>query len=411
MPSSTRHRPGFALTVVLVITLVLALLVTLLITIVISEYKIAKSQEAGTGAFYIAEAGAEEALWLVQNNQTYKNHLEDGTFDQTNGDFSHNPALLPNSRYEVSIRSTNRGAASITTTGYYTLGPQTSKRTIKTKIFKSLNPNPIGEHDIFTADDIDVLMSIINIHGGGIFSNRDIDIPGPASLVTVEKDASAVNRISLAHEDVLQAANKYATNYPPAPDPIDFPMVDFDDYRSKATIIYTKEEFEDLMWANQDLTLNNDITYITMAPTDFLRIRGDQHLTINGVLVIDGSIKIGQWLCWKGGPGPQRCGLSDITVNHTVGKASGIIVKGDIDFNLFTGNINIQGLLYGNDQLSITSLPQEFNITGGLIGRRFFCTSLWQGINITYDEDIIRTGLGTPIFSPVIQIEHWEEQY
>ncbi len=63
------------------------------------------------------------------------------------------------------------------------------------------------------------------------------------------------------------------------------------------------------------------------------------------------------------------------------------------------------------DDLRLTSLPQEFNVVGGFIGRRFFCTSLWNTMNITYDEEIITTGLGQPTFSPVVQIEHWEEQY
>ncbi len=148
-----------------------------------------------------------------------------------------------------------------------------------------------------------------------------------------------------------------------------------------------------------------------MAPTNFIRIRGNQTLTINGLLVIDGGIKIGDQQCWNGGPGPVRCGLNNIVVNHTVGKPSGIIVKGDIRFSLFTGSVDIEGLLYGNDELRITSLPQQFDILGGLVGRRFYCHSLWQIINITYDEEIIGISLGSQGFSPVVEVEHWEEEY
>lgn len=405
-----RKSRGYALIIVIIIILVLALLSSLLISMVLSEFKISKSQEAGTGAFYVASSGTEEAIWLVQNNETYKTNLEEGTFDASNGDFGHDPAF-DNTRYNVSIRSTDRGQADVTSTGYYTLGSQTSRRIVKTKIFKAINPNPIADNNIFTADDIDFIMSIVNINGGGLFSNEDIDIPGPFTRVTVEGDASAVDRINANWPGTLTAAALHATNYPPAPDPIDFPMVDFNDYYDKADAIYTKDEFEDIMWANQNLVINDDITYITMAPTNTLKIRGNQSITINGLLVIDGNIDVGSQFCWNGGPGPRRCGFSNITVNHTEGKPSGIIVKGDVEFSIWTGAVNIEGLLYGMDDLILTSLPYEFNVVGGFIGRRFFCVSVWQTINITYDEDIIRTGLGTPTFSPVVQIEHWEEQY
>jgi hypothetical protein len=413
-PTQSNKPKAFALSIVMVITLVLALLATLLIAIVVSEYKITKSQESGTAAFYIAEAGTEETIWLVQNNPTYKTHLEQGTFDANNGDFAHNPGLTANSRYEVNIRSTDRGAADVTATGYYTLGSQTSKRTIKTKIFKALNPSPVADSNIFTADDIDIFMSRMNIINGGIFSNQDIDvglIPHDGTLVNVDGPANAVEDIHIVHEGIFVASEYHAENYPPAPDPVDFPMVDFTDYQTRANQVYTKEQFEDLMWANQNLTINNDITYITMAPTNTLKIRGNQTLTINGLIVIDGSIDVGGQLCWKGGAGSPRCGLDNISINHTVGKPSGIIVRGDVEFSLWAGSVNVQGLFYGMDEIRITSLPHQFDIVGGLIGRRFLCISLWQGINITYDDEIIRTGLGAPEFSPVVQIEHWEEQY
>lgn len=405
-----KQKRGFALFVVIIIMVVLGIMTTLLITIVLSEYKVSKSQEAGTGAFYVAEAGVEEVVWKVQNNSTYKDNLEDGTFTDANGDFSRNDIFGAGTSYEVSVRSTDRGAATITSTGTYQLANQNSQRVIKTKIFKALNPNPIGNNSLFTSDDIDILMSIVNFYDGGIFSNEDIDVPGPASRVNVEGNASAVGSIHL-NGDSLVAESYNATNYPPAADPIDFPMVDFDELKANADAIYTKDEFEDLMWANPDLTLNNDITYITMSPTDFLNIQGGQSITTNGVIVIDGGLKYGVHLCWNGGPGPRRCGLSNLTVNHTVGKASGFLVKGDLDFDMFVGDINIEGLLYAYDELTITSVTNSFNVHGGFIARRFFCVSVWQAVNVYFDEEIVGIGLGNPEFSPIVQVEHWEEEY
>jgi len=38
-------------------------------------------------------------------------------------------------------------------------------------------------------------------------------------------------------------------------------------------------------------------------------------------------------------------------------------------------------------------------------------TSLWQGINLFYDNNIIIQTLGNPAYSPIITVEHWEEEY
>ncbi len=53
------------------------------------------------------------------------------------------------------------------------------------------------------------------------------------------------------------------------------------------------------------------------------------------------------------------------------------------------------------------------------MGRKLRFNSIWQWLNVTLDNDIILYGLGykidgitiNPMFSPIINIEHWEETY
>ena len=130
-----------------------------------------------------------------------------------------------------------------------------------------------------------------------------------------------------------------------------------------------------------------------------------------------GNIGIGQSNNWGG-----DAGNSQITVNRPVATfPSGLLAQGKIDFGSYSasGTINITGVLYSTNELNLISIPQTMNITGGMITRKVDMRSLWEGLNITLDNEIIMYGLGyiidgTPIepdYSPIVNIEHWEEAY
>jgi hypothetical protein len=192
---------------------------------------------------------------------------------------------------------------------------------------------------------------------------------------------------------------------------IDMPADDFESddpnsYKNIADIVYSEADFENLMENNQNLTLNDPITYVE----GDVDARGGQNLTINGLLVVERDFELGRKYCWSG---VWRCGRSSLTVNNTVGQPSGILAKRKVQFELWSGDINIDGVVYANDQLDILNFPSgfSFNANGGLIGRKLTITSVWQPINITYNNQILTDTLGTTEFSPVITVEHWEEEY
>ncbi|MBU4204793.1 hypothetical protein KKH26_01250, partial [Patescibacteria group bacterium] len=186
--------------------------------------------------------------------------------------------------------------------------------------------------------------------------------------------------------------------------------------------VYSTNEFEDILWqAGQGgtLTLNNVITYVT----GFVDIKGGRYVIVNGSLVVDDNVYIGERYSWTR-QGKKDSGFSQITVNSPgENLPSGILTKRKINFGLYCAfqEINITGVIYANDEIRIISVPTPFNVVGGIIGRKLSLTSVWQWLNIVLNNDIIIYGLGYKIddapvspdstFSPVITIDHWEESY
>jgi hypothetical protein len=89
------------------------------------------------------------------------------------------------------------------------------------------------------------------------------------------------------------------------------------------------------------------------------------------------------------------------------------LAKRKVYFKAWTGEININGVVYASDQLDVLNFPlgYDFYVRGGLISRKLDISSIWKPIDILRDEEIINSTLGIMEFSPVITVEHWEEEY
>lgn len=256
----------------------------------------------------------------------------------------------------------------------------------------------------------------MNIYNGNILSNGDINLGGK-SILNVEGQVLAVGEIKKSSASTINASACCSQNFCDdgcggvcPPEAISVPMIDFDSedpnsYKNKAIVegtLYSSSEFETMLQENPDLALNNDITYIT-GP---IELKGGQKLTVNGVLVSDSYISIGEKYNWGG-----RSGNSQIIVNNTSGKPSGILVKGKIKVGQFSDAININGLLYASDEFILLSSSYDFNLTGGLVTNTLNLISHSGEFNITLDDPVIRDTIGVPKYSPVVTIEHWEESY
>ncbi len=303
---------------------------------------------------------------------------------------------------------------------------------MRTRVFKSQNQSPVENSAIFTGGPSDVISFMageMNIYNGNLFSNNNLILQLISNLSVYDNPETSeeegkvlvVNNINKSLLSTIQSTAKCSKNMCVGncdkcpPDPISMPMIDFDSadpdsYKSRAQAagtVYTSSAFENLLWQNQNLTLNNEVTYVT-GP---IELRGGQTITINGgALVADGTITIGERYCWVKS-GDIRCGNSKITVNHVSGQPSGIMTKDKLNVGIYANRIDITGLLYVNDEFKLVSLPQSFNIVGGILARKMSFTSIWQALNITLDNDLINEAIGNPTYSPVVQIDHWEETY
>lgn len=406
-----KNKHGVTLIMAILLMTLILFLASYILNSSLTENKIARSQSWGAKTYYLAEAGIQEMVWKLKNDATYKQNFE--TNPAWTVSFTrNNPFGAGNGSYTVSITNSSLAHGTIISTGTIDMGNGiTSQRIVRTVIYKALGESPLPDIAGYGDHDISITNSLINYYDGGIHSNHNIDING-ISVINIEGDLNTVHDYSKDPLcDVNVSGEIHSRTNPPAPDSINMPAIDFDSSEStslknQADVIYTTNQFSNLLKNNQNLTLNNKITYVD----GDVDIYGAQNLTINGLLVIKHDLTVGDELC----RGILRCGTSNITVNNVSGYPSGIVVGHKINFEYWSGAINITGLLYSSQDLTVNSLPlgQAFNITGDLIsGHNLQIGSIWRTINITKNDEVFSGVFGSPSVSPIVSVEHWEEEY
>jgi len=412
MPTSFCNKQlnsGFALITSIFIMLLMLTLGLYATSFVITGMKISDSQASSIKTYYLAESGVAEAIWRIKNDAAWKSGFE-GSASWTM-DYTRNSALYSNGSYRIQITNSEKAKGDIIVTASYGLNGSTAQRVIKTSIYKAMGESVIGSNGEYADGNIDMSGSVLHVFNGGLFSNINI-IANFWSTISADGAVQAVGNINTNQSSQIIASVKHASNdpYQPAPAPISMPAISFDNvgdtssYKARASHIYTATQFSDLLYANRNSTLTLDgIIYVTGA----VNILYNNNLIINGALVADGNIKLG-----KNDLSCLIFGRSNITINNMGGGApSGLLSKGRIDFELCLGSFVGKGLVYANDFVNILSLPNQINITGALVGRKITLTSLWQGVNLTYDNDMVNNAIGSALFSPIVTVEHWEEEY
>jgi len=374
----------------------------------VSENKISESQTLGMKTYYLAEAGINHMVWKLKNDAAYRDNFKTNpTWTQS---FTvNNPFGAGSGSYTVSITNTAVGDGNIESTGTININGNTGQRVIKTKVFKAIGESPVGNNGAYADGNIDISYSKVNFNNGDAHSNLNFIVNGNGTIVNAAQDIDVVNNYNQNDSVTVNVAGAiHSKDYPPAAAYVDMPAIDFDSaspnsYKSRATAIYTENQFENLLKNNQNLTLDG-IIYVTGE----VEIKGARNITINGVLVADEEIEVGDSNCWRG-----KCGKNNITVNHTAGQPSGLISKEKVEFESYTGNINISGIVYSTDKLDINGLSSSntFTVNGGLVGRKLTITSGWGQVTVNLDNAINVDALGEADSSPIITVEHWEEEY
>jgi len=406
------NNKGVALIITLLLLSLLLFLALYFLSFTLTEKKIAHSQSWGAKTYYLAEAGVAETVWRLKNDVTYKTSFE--TNPAWSASFSRDEPFGPNSgSYSVIIANTSLAHAEIISTGTINIEPgKTSQRIVKTNVYRAMGEGglEIGDNTGYADGNIDISLSLVNFYGGSAHSNNNFTVNG-FSTVNIDTSLNAVNNFNESWMSTVNIGGLiYAANSENGPAAVvEMPAVDFDSedpgsYKNIASTVYTEAEFDDLIEDNDNLTLNGPITYVS----GNVDLYGNKLLTINGLLVIENDFEVGRSFC-RG----ISCGRSSVTVNHTEGQASGIFAKRKVYFKYWSGDIDVNGVVYASDQLNILSVPFGFNFNadGGLISRKLTITSVWTPINITRNEEILVSSVGTMEFSPVITVEHWEEEY
>ena len=426
---------GAILIVTILVLVILLFVVTYFLDLVTTGSRVSKSYSLASQAYYLAEAGVNEAIWKLKNDPTWETKFEnDPDWEIGPGDecpeCTRSPALYPNGSYTIHVKNTDKAEGQITVVGRLDIGSgRQAQRVVKIKVFKAEGQNPVGDAALYGNGDVIFWASIAEVIGegtpdpekpdGSIFTNRDMNLEDFQILwwvlesdVTVENQALAARNINVDENSNLDASDKCSKGectdgcVKCPPDERQMPGVDFNtdnpnSYLSRAVEVYTGSEFAEKLRDNPNLTLPESGSGIVYVKGNICLLEG-QNLTIDGALVAENSITIGGLL------------PATLTIERTDGQQpAGLLTQRDIYIWGNISEIDIEGLVYANNQILIVSPFGNIDIDGGMIARetRFEFVRGEQQLKLKYNNERIKKGLGIAEFSPVISINHWEEKY
>ena len=450
----------------LMVLMVMLLLGAYFLTFVLTEARISKSQILSSQTHYLAEAGINQAIWKLKNEEPYRtSFITQPICQRWSTNFAGGANLIPNGSYVVSIENLECARAQITSTATIRLsGEQEVKRVIKVTAFKAVS-GPIQDSAVFsggTSENIEIYGSNVKINDGNLYANNNLlikysshaEIVDNSKTPGLEGQAVAVGNMDVSADSSLISSTRCdkaecvgnCLVCPPVS--LSMPMVNFDSYKTDAltaqnsgqcqilcngvacsnSCILSSSGLDNLLWQvgiGGELTLNNNITYITGS----IELKGGRKLSIKGVLVADGTIDIGTKQCWTNN-GQKDCGFDGLNICDFVellvgqqpptfcqlmGRKGGLLSKAKINFGAYASSqdIKIGGLIYGEEQFTITDFPYNFIVKGGILARKMQILNTTGLLHIYLDNSLISQGLGVtnPLYSPVIVVERWEEVY
>ncbi|MBU2575555.1 hypothetical protein KKF64_00450 [Patescibacteria group bacterium] len=398
------ERRGFLLIASLFILTTMIIIVSFYLSSINQEIKIAQIVDTAPKAYYLAEAGIQEAFWKLQNDAAFKDNFE--TNKNWTATFTRSDVLIPGGSYTVTIANTNLAQATITATSTISIRDTESQRVVQAGVFKALNDSPINGITMFGNGEIYSIGSNVNIVGGDLFANEDIDLNFFSSWST-DSDAKSVQDVDVSISSSLTAANIYDQTNPPIPEEIITPWIDFDSedassLKSQADQVYTSQAFKDLL-RDFPITELDGIIYVT----GNVDIKKGHTVTINGMLVADGSISTANGFSFEKTE-------ASLTINKIGNEPSGIISKKNINIGGFSANLDVEGLIYAGGRMRIQDGIWEsvdVTIEGGIIAQDIDILVSWEPITVIHNQVYINEALGTPLFSQVLFINHWEEEY
>ncbi len=461
-------------TIVIIASIATAILIAIsayFLNALVVEMKISESMDKAQGAYYLAESGVHEAVWKLKNDSEWSDNFIDLSLNpDPEGNYWEGTLEredIGGGSYEVRVQNTGPGEAQIYSVANTPFLNRDAQRRARVTVSQPLEA-PTDDSSIFSGgpgSNVIINHSKLTINDGNIFSNHNLIIDGKSEIELydnpdtekLEGKALAVGNLNVGgsgsiDEYTALCAQNVCTEDCDSCDLEErsIPIVDFDSdsedsfksraenlennddcsifcnpagessYKCSDKCLFSEGEFEDLLWEVGEegvLEIESEVTYVTGR----IRVRGARRLNIEGALVADRSIEIGKDEDWRV-RGDKDSGYSHVRIeNPEVDRASGILSKNKIgfgDYSLFEESV-VEGVIYAGDQVKFVSLPEKLTINGAAIGRQLHFTSLWEELEMNFDDELVLYGLGyivddrvvEPVFSPVIEVDHWEEVY
>ncbi len=403
---------GYVLISVLVIMIVMLVITFFLADALFSEVSIARNQKATTLSFNLAEAGVSEAIWRIQNDSGAKNTFLNSVDGQT---IIPEKSLFANGSYSVIIQNTALGTATISSTGIYSFGLRSAQRKIVQNVAQATYPPPFPyDSAIFSSPaggtstgDLEFSTARLQIFGGSLLSGRDLLIT-QNSDISVEKTIQYTRNLKIKDSNVKCSCSINGDGAPKCSEAPDcsitvnssspqMPEIDFEAYKAVAKVqnqyFNNAADFLNLIPTNGQPTVFNGVVYVD----DSFDIDNNRNLVMNGVLVSYGTINIG-----------NNNTDGTLLLQNPGNKVSGVLVNKKLEINS-RGKFSGSGLVWTGLAIDFNSSENAVDLIGGILGRRTYINN--RTVTIYFDSETINNTLANPTASPVIEINHWEEEY
>lgn len=392
---------GFVLIISVLTLTTLLMLGSYILSTANSENNISNAQVLATKNYYLAEAGIHEMIWRIQNDSSTRDAFLNGTLSSAHDIAKTNVFGDSNASYVVAAVNTVAAEAWITATSTYQIGDNTSRRVVKTYITRPTGSDNEWDYGTFAGGRgsqqngnfrFKGSGTVMNVTGGKIHANQELKIQG-VELIVNDGSVGSANTINVVAGGTLTLNNSYQ-DVPTST--VEMLIIDFDSsnpnsWKNRADTTYSKNDFKNLASG----TVLNGIIYVS----GDAKIE-DKNMTINGVLVAAEDIII-------------DLNSNTLDVNADADKGGGFLAKGDVSFEANNSTVSVQGLIYASDDLDITSNGTNFTVDGSLTGFDAEVTASGNAITLNYTPEHFQAvidSVNNPE-APIIQIDHWEEQY
>lgn len=387
-----KHQFGIALILTILLMTLILFLSLYILNFSLMEDRIAKSQSWGVKTYYLAESGIQDMIWKLKNDDTYKNNFENDP-NWSAGFTRTNPFGLNSGAYSVTIANTSSSHGEIIASSTINIGDgKYSRRTIKTKVYRLIGLSGMGTNAVLNGGGtINILNSDQVTITGNTYSNSAFIMQGSHPIVVITGDLTTTSYITEGNGDLNVTGITLDSSSVPPPTPNTLPGVDFNELKNEAVTTLSNDAALDatstisgLTWVNTAVDIENN-----------MNIYGQ--LVVNGNLIITNS--------------------ANINIYHASGSPSGLIVNGNILISKnpnYNGNINIEGIVYAAGSITLEKLNSgySFIVTGGITsGNGILIKNCSRLIQIIYNNEILTESLNSSSNSPIIVIEHWEEEY